>query len=163
MRVSEYYKLERTQSELDFVDVDIYGDVPLYVDPRALRLLRNPWGQEAVALVQDFFTAVLEAIRHDDEKEGQRLLAGLSEPNETHLGLSRGKAKGSGLGKGLALAVYRSLRASDAVKAEGLLEDLEDTALMVEGIDRDRISDITTNLIREPLIRYTQEISRYYE
>lgn len=163
MRVSEYYKLNRTQAELDFVDVDIYGDVPLYVDPRALRLLRSSWGQEAVALVQDFFTAVLEAIRHDDEVEGRRLLAGLAEPNETHLGLSRGKAQGSGLGKGLALAVYRSLRASDAVKSEGLLEDLEDTALLVEGIDRDRISDITTNLIREPLIRYTQDMCTYYQ
>ena len=27
MRVSEYYHLDRTQPELDFVDVDIYGDV----------------------------------------------------------------------------------------------------------------------------------------
>jgi hypothetical protein len=162
MRVSEHFKLERHQAELDFVDVDIYGDVPLYIDPRALRLLKTPWGTEAVALVQDFFTAVLEAIRHNDSAEGIRLLQGLHEPNETHLGLSKGKAKGSGLGRGLARAVYDSLSASDAIKSEGMLEDLEDTALLVEGIDRDRISDITTNLIREPLIRYTEDICAYY-
>jgi hypothetical protein len=162
MRVSEHFKLDRHQAELDFVDVDVDGDVPLYVDPRALRLLNTPWGTEAVALVQDFFTAVLEAIRHDDSAEGIRLLQGLHEPNETHLGLSKGRAQGSGLGKRLARAVYESLSASDAVKSEGMLEDLEDTALLVEGIDRDRISDITTNLIREPLIRYTEDICDYY-
>jgi hypothetical protein len=162
MHVSEHFELNRHQAELDFVDVDVYGDVPLYVDPRALRLVNTTWGKEAVALVQDFFTAVLEAIRHADTAEGVRLLQGLHEPNETHLGLSKGRAKGSGLGRGLARAVYDSLSASDAVKSEGMLEDLEDTALLVEGIDRDRISDITTNLIREPLIRYTEKICDYY-
>lgn len=33
---------------------------------------------------------------------------------------------------------------------------------MVEGISSDIVSDITTNLIREPLIRYTQEACRYF-
>jgi hypothetical protein len=38
-----------------------------------------------------------------------------------------------------------------------LLRDLEDTVLMVEGIGPDLVSDMTTNIIRQPLIRYTQE------
>lgn len=162
MRVSEYFQLGRNQAELDFVDVDTYGDVPLYVDPRALRLLNTAWGKECVALVQDFFTAVLDAIPDDSPSEGVRLLQGLHEPNETHLGLSRGKAKGSGLGKGLARDVFDSLASSEAIQSAGMLENLEDTALLVGGIDRDRISDITTNLIREPLIRYTEQMCDYY-
>lgn len=34
---------------------------------------------------------------------------------------------------------------------------------MVEGISSDIISDITTNIIREPLIQYTQDMAVYYE
>lgn len=162
MRVSEHYKLERRQSDLDFVDVDIRADTPLFVDPRALRLLRSEWGDECVALVQSFFKPVLDAIRANDRQSAIALLRGLREPNETHLGFSRGHSRGSGLGRGLAKDTYDSLVKSEAVRTSGLLEDLEDSTLMVDGIDRDRISDITTNLIREPLIHYTQDMCRHY-
>jgi hypothetical protein len=162
MRVSQRFKLGLSQSELDFVDVDIRNDVPLCLDPRALRLLRTSWGQECVSLVQDYFTAVLGAVRDDDVSEGRRLLGGLHEPNETHLGLSRGSSKGSAIGEDLASDLWDSLSQNKAVRASGLLEDLEETALLVPGIDRDRISDIVTNVIREPLIRYTQAMCGHY-
>jgi hypothetical protein len=161
MRVSEYFNLGRTQGELDFVDVDVVGDVELYVDPRAIRLLPSEWGQECVSLIQNFFHAVLNAIRAKRDDEAVALLSGLTEPNETHLGLSRGRAQGTGLGPGLARESYESLSRSEAASS-GLLTDLEDTALMVEGIDRDRVSDIATNIIREPLIRYTQAACSLY-
>jgi hypothetical protein len=161
MRVSEYFHLGRDQGELDFVDVDIRGDTPVYVDPRALRLLPTDWGQECVSLIQHFFRTVLRAIRQGDDVEAQRLLAGLREPNETHLGLSRDRARGSALGTGLARDVWEALSETDAA-ATGLLQDLEDTTLLVPGIDRDRISDITTNLIRDPLIHYTEQACRHY-
>ncbi len=51
MLVSEYYNLGRTQPSLDCVDVDVIGDVPVFVSPRALRLLRSRWGDECVSLV----------------------------------------------------------------------------------------------------------------
>lgn len=36
MRVSEFYSLGLTQGSLDFVDVDVENDVPLFIDPRAI-------------------------------------------------------------------------------------------------------------------------------
>ncbi len=42
---------------------------------------------------------------------------------------------------------------SEAAKS-GLLEDLEDTVLMIEGISVDIVSDMATNIVRGPLIRY---------
>ena len=161
MRVSQAFQLDRTQGELDFVDVDVRGDTRLYVDPRALRLLTTDWGQECVSVIQHFFRTVLEAIREGNHEHAQRLLAGLREPNETHLGLSRGKARGSGLGVGLAEDVWEALSETDAA-VTGLLQDLEETALLVPGIDRDRVSDIATNIIREPLIHYTQAACAHY-
>jgi hypothetical protein len=161
VRVSEYYNLGRSQGQLDFVDVDVRGDSRLYIDPRALRLLPTLWGQECVSLVQDFFTSVLEAIRAGRGDYAQRLLLGLREPNETHLGLSTDVARGSALGPRLARDTYEALAASEAVE-RGLLADLEETALMVPGVDKDRVSDITTNIIREPLIYYTQAVCEQY-
>jgi hypothetical protein len=161
MRVSKRFKLERTQGELDFVDVDISGDTRLYVDPRALRLLTTEWSQECVSLIQHFFSAVLTEIRDGHDDKAKQLLYGLSEPNETHLGLSVGRAKGSGVGHELADRMWEALSETDAATT-GLLKDLEETALVVPGIDKDRVSDVATNIIREPLIRYTQAACEHY-
>jgi len=161
MRVSEYYDLKRTQPTLDFVDVDIEGDASVFVDPRALRLLPSEWGSECVSLIQNFFRAILRAIKDNNQELGQSLLRALREPNETHLGLSKGRARGRAIGSQSAGIVWGALSESEAAKS-GLLEELEDTILMIEGISSDIISDITTNIIRKPLIHYTQEMANYY-
>lgn len=162
MRVSQYYRLGRTQPTLDFVDVDVRGDATVFVDPRALRLLHSAWADECVSLIQDYFSTVLRAINDGDHRRARSLLRVLREPNETHLGLSRDRARGRAIGPRSARDVWEALSKSEAVKS-GLLEDLEDTILMVEGIAADIISDIATNIIREPLIRYTQEVAGYHE
>lgn len=156
MRIAEEFKLGLSQAALDFVNVDSSTDARLFVDPRALRLVPTPWGHECVSLIQNFFEQVLARIAAGDRKAGIALLAELREPNETHLGLSRARSRGSGLGRETAALIYDSLAQSEAIKS-GLLEDLEETALMVEYIGRDRISDIVTNIIRGPLIQYTQQ------
>ena len=161
MRVSEYYGLQRTQPTLDFVDVDIEGDANVFIDPRALRLLPSEWGNECVFLIQSFFKTVLKAIQDGDQERGRSLLRALREPNETHLGLSRGRARGRAIGYYSSGTIWDALSQSEAAKS-GLLEELEDTILMIEGISSDIISDIATNIIRRPLIRYTQETAKYY-
>lgn len=154
-RVSEYFKLGRSQASLDFVDVDIRRDAALFVDPRALRLIPDQWTDECVALVRDFFHHVLQEIKAGRNERARELLAALKEPNEVHLGFSKAHSRGTALGPDSAEDVWQALSESEAVQS-GLLEDLEDTILMVENISSDRVSDITINLIRGPLIRYTQ-------
>lgn len=161
MRISEYYHLDRTQPELDFVDVDITGDVRVFLDPRALRLMESEWGAKCRSLIQNCFKTVINVLGSVNEIEARRILKVLREPNETHLGLSRGRAQGRGVGDDRAILVANSLAKSAAVRT-GLLEDLEDTILMVDGIGPDIISDMTTNIIRGPLIGYTQEMCAYY-
>lgn len=161
MRVSKHYKLGLTQPALDFVDVDVRNDVRVFIDPRALLQVPSPWADQCVTLVQDFFQRVLDLIKQGNAEQGHRLLGQLREPNETHLGLSRGRSKGHGLGSESSLDVWNALAGSQAAQS-GLLEDLEDTVLLIPGIRYDIISDITTNIIRAPLIAYTQESCRYY-
>jgi hypothetical protein len=106
-------------------------------------------------------SGVISRIQSGDHARARQLLGSLSEPNETHLGLSRGRPAGRGMGSGLAEDMWEALGKSDAT-ATGLLQDLEDTVLFIDGIGHDRISDITTNIVREPLIEFTQDAATYY-
>jgi hypothetical protein len=161
MRVSELFGIDRTQATLDFVDVDSEGDIPLFIDPRSIERLPSDWGAWALGLLRDYFERVLMAVKEERHDDGLALLGGLGEPNQTHLGLSTGQARGSGVGNTLAEDVWTALSQSEAAHT-GLLEHLEDTALLIEGISSDRISDITTNVIREPLIVYTRAMAQQY-
>jgi hypothetical protein len=55
MRVSEHYALGRSQPTLDFVDVDIVADTPVFISPKALTMLPSEFGDQCVHLVQNFF------------------------------------------------------------------------------------------------------------
>lgn len=161
IRVSDYFKLGRGQGALEFVDVAVHADTRLFVDPRAFRALGSDWGNACVDLITEFFGEVVSAIHKGEHERGRLLLSGLSEPNETRLGMSSGRPRGRGVGTVLADQLYESLSTSEAAKS-GLLKDLEDTALLVRGVGADRISDVTTNIVRAPLIDFTQRMVQKY-
>lgn len=160
-RVSQHFSLGRDQSTLDFVDVPIGSDIPVFLDPSRIRSMESTWASECNSLLQHFFERLLLHIRAGDRAAGLRLLEGLSERNEFHLGFSRGKSQGSGIGKEFANDFWEALSKSKA-GSTGLLQDLEDACLFIEGVGPDRISDATCNIIRGPLIKYTQEMCAYY-
>ena len=156
-RVTDYYSLGVRQGGVDFVDVDVHTDVPVYIDPTAIRHQTGPWAEACLVALQTYFQALLDAIKAGDNAGQQDLIYPLVEPNETHLGQSIGDSRGRSLGtQAKADELINSLSKSKAV-ASGFLVDLEDAALMVEGIDKDIISDITTCVIRGQLITYTQK------
>jgi hypothetical protein len=161
-KVSEYYNLGRTQPSLDFVDVDVAGDVQVFVDPRAIRLLHTEWGEQCRELLTTFFSEVLSAIQADDVRRARQLMSRLREPNETHLGFSVGRSRGHGLGLVASESVADALSASRAARS-GLLKDLEDSVLLVPRVGHDIVSDITTNVLRGPLIAYTQAQAAYHD
>jgi len=96
----------------------------------------------------------MDAIRNGDENRGLELLSALREPNDTHLGVSKGKPAGRGLGPEQAGKVYLSLEGSKAI-GTALITDLSDYAMFIDGIGPDKISDMTTNIIRGRLLTYT--------
>jgi len=161
MRVSQFYKLGRTQPSLPFLDVDIEKDAKLFLNARAITLLNSDFGDHCKDLLQHFFQTLLTAVKTGDNQKAFDVLSHLREPNETHLGLSRGKSDGRGLGPKKAKQIWRSFCQSRAVKT-GILEDLEDTVLLIDGISVDILSDMVTNIVRGPLISYTQSICQEF-
>jgi hypothetical protein len=161
MKISEYFNLNRTQPYLDFLDIPIDTDLPVFLEPGAIKALRSPWGTELSSMLQTFFDTVLQLIHSDENVKAQQLLSSLSERNEFHLGYSSGESRGHGFGSGSAETVWGALNNSNAA-VTGLLKDLEDTALLIPGIGTDMISDAVSNIIRGPLIKYTQNMCVYY-
>lgn len=161
MRFSEYFKLGKNQAYLDFVDIPIDTDIEVFIDPTALRTLDSTWGNECASLVQYYFEAVLNHMKEGKDEDAQSLVSALNERNEFHLGFSSGKSQGHGFGSISAESVWGALSKSRASKS-GLLKDLEDTCLLIEGIGRDMVSDAVCNIIRGPLISYTQNICTYH-
>jgi len=120
------------------------------------------WAAQASEHIRTFFKEVMEALRSGDEMRAENLMSHLSEPKETFLGISRGSPNGRGLGRGQSRQLILAMRNSRAF-ISGLLSDLSEMALYVEGVDRDKISDLTTNIIRELLVEYTQQQCDLYE
>jgi hypothetical protein len=162
MRFSQFFGLERSQAELDFVDVPLDTDIEVFLDPGAIKSLTSNWGAELSSHLQNYFEVVLKKIKEGKDKDAQYLLSCLNERNEYHLGYSANKSRGHGFGDGSAKSVWGALTKSKAAKT-GLLQDLEDTALLIEGIGTDMISDAVSNILRGPLIKYTQDICKYYD
>jgi len=162
MKISERFALEANQFTLDFVDIDTDADTRLFLNPSFIGLKRNRWAEGASRTLRSFFETFVELYRAGDTDEARALLENLHEPNETCLGLSKGKPRGLAIDKGDGDKLFLSIGQSKAIDT-GIIEDLEDFRLFVRGIDKDKISDMTTNIIRRHLISYTQEQAELWD
>ena len=160
-RFSRYFSLGLSQHQLDFVDISNDYDTPVYVDPYAIEIRDDIWAARASEHIRNFFKQVLDALRDHNTARAVGLMSNLHEPQETFLGVSRGKPRGRGVGRGQAGQLIAAIRQSKAY-VSGLLSDLSEMALYVEGIDKDKISDLTTNVIRALLVEYTQQQCELY-
>jgi hypothetical protein len=156
MRISQRFNLQKSQAELDFVDIDPTRDTPLYVDPHLISVSPHMFAAKCHSALEGFFSYFLELMRAEHVAEARELFIHLHEPNETCFGVSQGRPSGRGVGSKQADKLFEGIRSSEAVKT-GVLEHLQDCAIFVRGIERDKVSDMTTNIIRGQLIEYTQE------
>ena len=161
MRISRHFNLGVTQHEIDFVDIDIDNDTPLFIDPHFLATRTDSWSADATRSIRSFFRHFLTLVRGGNKAEALDLFLFLREPNETRLGLSEGRSQGRGVGEEDARKIFNSLLSSRAVQS-GLVEDIEDCRIFVDGVDKDKASDMATNIIRKQLIAYTQRQCRLW-
>ena len=156
MKISNHYNLNKTQAELDFVDINIEQDLPVFIDPFFLGIRKDNWSIEATRIIQSFFQRVLDLLNQNNEHDARELFQHLGEVNETCLGMSRGNPRGRGVGERDSNDIFDSIVTSRAAQT-GLIQDLQDNILFVDGFGKDKLSDMTTNIIRKSLIEYTQK------
>lgn len=155
MKLTEHFWLDKTQAELDFVDILVDEDVKLFLDPWAIRQWWDDFSIECHNTIVNFFEKLVNEINDWNEIKALEMLNRLHEPSETHLWFSKSNTSGSWIWKFKAKDIYDKLRESEAVKT-WFLTNIEDTALMIEWISEDNISDIVTNIIKIHLIKYTK-------
>ena len=154
-KISEIFSLGKSQHELDFVNINPNKDIPVYLNPFIFSVRTDPFSVEASRTIQGFFQHNLDLIKSGLVDEARANFVHLNEPNETCFGTSKGRPRGNGMGDDNANEVFDSILNSRAIST-GLVDHLENTAIFISGIGRDKVSDMTTNIIRSNLIRYTQ-------
>ena len=155
MNISRIYNLNKSQAELDFVDIDPTCDIPLFLDPFFLSKKQDIWSYQATLTIRSFFQQLIDLIRNGNEAEAKELFDHLHEPNSTCLGTSVGTPQGRGVGNKDTDKIYENLIKSRAIQT-GLIQDIEDNILFVDNFGKDKLSDMTTNIITKHLIQYTQ-------
>jgi hypothetical protein len=161
MTVSEHFGLHKSQYELDFVDIELRKDMPLFLDPYHLGCCEFSWAIDANRTLEQFFSLLLTYLQSDQIDEARTMFSHLGEPNETHLGYSQAVPQGRGVGPIDTEKIFDSLLQSKAMQT-GVAEDIEDFRLFVKGVDKDKMSDLTTNIIKKHLIAYSQNQCRLW-
>ena len=160
-RISQLLKIKKSQSELDFCDYEYDKDTYAFLDPYYISKSSDPFIKELHEYIESFFDQFLLLLKVDEQKAFD-VFSHLGEMNEICLGMSRGKPSGRGIGLVGRTNIFNSIKDSDAIKFN-LTKEIEDLRLFIDGIDRDKISDMVANIIKYPLIKYTQEQCRLFD
>lgn len=161
MKLTDYYGLLKSQDELDFVDIDLKKDTPLFIDPWLIKDVKIEFCSKSAENLHSYFDEVLTCIRDGNKDRAMELLDNLHEINWTHFGYSVKGMRGKAIAKEHAGQIYYAIKNSKAFKT-GALKDIEDVALLIPGIGKDKISDAVTNICMPMLVAYTNQQAKLH-
>lgn len=152
-RLTDHFGIPISQADLDFAIPFLDEDIPLYVDP--FLLWRSPSQQDNA-----LHSSLISAFNHigalavaGKEDLAVNLLLVASECDEVGLGTSSSR-KGKRIGKATALEILDLFKRIPQYSKAGF-RHFEEIQLFVDGISKDRISDITCSFLKSFLIDFT--------
>ncbi|MEA5469415.1 hypothetical protein [Spirulina sp. 06S082] len=152
-RITDYHSIDAVQSKLDFAIPFLDEDIPLYVDPFLLWKSPSQQDQALHTSLINAFNHLNFLIRKEKHHQAQNQLILASECNEVGLGLSK-KRKGLRIGTEKANEILSLFETIPEYGKYGFTH-FEEIQLYVNGIAKDRISDICCNFIKCFLIDFT--------
>ena len=161
MLFSEYYKIQYVGDE-DWFDPIMSHDTLLFIDPFAVFKSEDDLFKDSYSEMMYFFQQAFELIAHAggnksnlSYKKAESMLV-FPEVNAICLGYSK-TGRGSGTGPLWAKSLAHNI---NSIIAKGIthISHFEELGIFCEGIGPDRLSDMTSNLLKSRLITYTQRI-----
>jgi len=164
MLFSEHYNIQLDENQSWF-DPNLRWDTPLFIDP-ILVFKNNVEGFEEInQKINSFFNIIFKEIAKVKGKPKNTWkktlnLLNFKETFETSLGYTNFGQNGSGIGQDFAYKIFHSIVDFIDWGLEEFSEYLSPFELFGERIGPDRLSDMLSNIIKEDLIKYTQEICK---
>lgn len=165
--ITQAYSLSIDEKDLDFFDANLFYDTALFIDPFLLKTSSVKEENELFKRFGMFFKHVYDlSLRAKEERDINKMynLLSFSEPKETCLGYTRNSHQGSGPSRSFAKALtdfflkssIKRVIVSDESYPDGQFNP-DILTLVSKDMGPDGISDMTTHLIMDYLITYTQE------
>jgi hypothetical protein len=152
-RLTDHHGILLPQAEIDFAIPFFEEDIPLYVDP--FMLWRSPSQQD-----QALHTSLINAFNHlgrlvtqGQEQQAIAVLIAASECDEVGLGSSATR-HGKRIGESKAREIVSLFKRIPHYAQSGF-RHFEEIQFFVDGISKDRISDISCSFLKSFLIDFT--------
>lgn len=152
-RLNDFYNIPLRQEDVDFAIPFLDEDIPLYVDPFLLWKIPSQQDNSLHTSVVSSFNHLGNLFVKGNEAEAIKTLIELTECNEVGLGNSKTRV-GKKIGEKAAIEVLRLFKEVPQIQSHGF-SHFEEIQLLIEGISKDRISDIACSLLKSFLIDYT--------
>lgn len=161
---SDYFGVDREVLDAyGAFDVNLVTDLPLFVDPFLLFNSKKQQYQELHERIVDYLKYLKQLSQDPQTHAAIKYLYVFGEVKQNWLGYCEFGNEGRGLGLKFANSLHGAL--GSVLKNFGEEEitkgtHLEKLSLIQPGVGRDNISDFTTNLIKEFLLRYTETFAK---
>lgn len=156
-KVTDYYGLDKSQEEIDFVDINMNGDSRLFVNPTLLKYSKyDPFAGHGTFKVESFFKKIFELYSGGGRVNALELFTSSGETNANHLGYSRGKSRGNGASKRALAKLFDTILETGAL-AEEIMTKPMSLLVFAHDFGEDRMSDLVTSILKEEFVAYTLE------
>lgn len=159
MYFSEYFGVNKERiREYGAVDISLVADLPLFIDPILLYSSDKEEYKKLHKEIIKFFTFLFLEKKRTNKASSIKRYIKSSEVKNNWLGFSRNGNEGNGLGKEFVNFLSENVEFifDDTINDDAHYEKV---LLLYDKTGRDKISDLTTNLIFDYLASYTEKFA----
>lgn len=163
MLFSEKFEVEKDKiEEYGAIDISLICDIPLFVDPMLIFNSEKADYKILHKSIIKYFHFLAKKSEQKLEKGDIKLWYTFNEVCNNWFGYALEGNKGSALDIEFGYFLYKNIKFVLNTNQISNGEHVEKIMLLYDGSGRDKISDMTVNLIKGYLCEYTQEFARKY-